>query len=108
MLATFDGVMIGREAYQNPWMLVEADALIFGESSMAQSPGAVLDALFPYIERNLAEGVPLNAMTRHLLGLFQGRPGAKAWRRALSEQAHRAGAGIEVLREAAAKVLHRT
>jgi tRNA-dihydrouridine synthase A len=67
----------------------------------------VLDALFPYIERRLAEGVPLNAMTRHLLGLFQGRPGAKAWRRHLSEHAHRPGAGIEVLREAAAKVLPR-
>jgi tRNA-dihydrouridine synthase A len=107
MLATFDGVMIGREAYQNPWMLAEADTLIFGESPKPRSPEAVLDALFPYIERRLAEGVPLNAMTRHLLGLFQGRPGAKAWRRTLSEQAHQPGAGIEVLREAAAKVLPR-
>jgi len=105
MLQTFDGVMIGREAYHNPWMLAEADTLIFGESLNAQSPQAVLDALFPYIARNLAEGVPLNAMTRHLLGLFQGRPGAKAWRRHLSEHAHRPGAGIEVLRQAAAKVL---
>jgi len=105
MLATFDGVMIGREAYQNPWMLAEADALIFGESPKPRSPEAVLDALYPYIERQLAEGVPLNAMTRHLLGLFQGRPGAKAWRRHLSEHAHRAGAGIEVVRQAAAKVL---
>jgi tRNA-dihydrouridine synthase A len=105
MLATFDGVMIGREAYQNPWMLAEADTLIFGESPKPRSPEAVLDALFPYIERRLAEGVPLNAMTRHLLGLFQGRPGAKAWRRTLSEQAHQPGAGIEVVRQAAAKVL---
>lgn len=105
MLATFDGVMIGREAYQNPWMLAEADRVIFGDPVPPPEPAAVVDALFPYVERNLRDGVPLSAMTRHLLGLFHGRPGAKAWRRTLSEQAHQRGAGIEVLRTAAGKVL---
>ena len=104
MLAPFDGVMIGREAYQNPWALAAADGLIFGDPAPPPTPHDVLDALFPYIERNLTEGVPLNAMTRHILGLFHGRPGAKAWRRHLSEHAHRPGAGIEVLRAAAAAV----
>jgi tRNA-dihydrouridine synthase A len=104
MLVTFDGVMIGRESYQNPWMLAAADGLIFGDPGPPPTPEAVLDGLFPYIERNLAEGVPLNAMTRHILGLFHGRPGAKAWRRHLSENAHRPGADIEVLRAAAAAI----
>jgi tRNA-dihydrouridine synthase A len=57
--------------------------------------------MLPYVARRLQEGVPLNAITRHMLGLFHGRPGAKAWRRHLSEQAHRAGAGVDVLVQAA-------
>jgi tRNA-dihydrouridine synthase A len=61
----------------------------------------VLDAFVPYVERELDHGVPLNSITRHILGLFQGRPGARRWRRHLSEQAHRPGAGIEVLLDAA-------
>ena len=103
-LQTLDGVMIGREAYQNPWMLAEADALIFGDSGPTPQPRDVLDAMLPYVEGRLSEGVPLNAITRHLLGLFHGRPGAKAWRRHLSEYAHRAGADIGVLVEAARRV----
>jgi tRNA-dihydrouridine synthase A len=63
-----------------------------------------LDAFLPYVERQLADGVPLNSISRHILGLFQGRPGARGWRRSLSEQAHLPGAGIEVLREAARQV----
>ncbi|WP_386115251.1 tRNA dihydrouridine(20/20a) synthase DusA [Thiohalocapsa marina] len=103
-LAVMDGVMIGREAYQNPWLLAAADQAIFGAGTSPPTPHAVLEALVPYIEQRLAEGVPLNAMTRHLLGLFHARPGAKAWRRHLSQQAHRPGAGVEVLLEAMRRV----
>ena len=103
-LQALDGVMIGREAYQNPWMLAEADALIFGDNSPPPTPRGVLEAMLPYVEDRLREGVPLNAITRHMLGLFHGRPGAKAWRRHLSENAHRAGADIDVLIEAARRV----
>jgi tRNA-dihydrouridine synthase A len=103
-LQRLDGVMIGREAYQNPWMLAEADALIFDASTPPPDPRDVLNAMLPYVEDRLREGVPLNAITRHMLGLFHGRPGAKAWRRHLSEQAHRAGADVDVLIEAARHV----
>ena len=96
-LETLDGVMIGREAYHNPWILAEADRLIFGDDRRAPTRNAVLDAFLPYVERELAGGTPLSAMSRHILGLFQGQPGARAWRRHLSEQAHRPGAGVEVL-----------
>lgn len=97
-----DGVMIGREAYQNPWLLADVDRRLFGTANPVSTPQQALAAFMPYVERQLAEGVPLASMTRHLLGLFHGCPGAKAWRRTLSEQAHRAGAGIEVLKAAAA------
>ncbi|RKT46937.1 tRNA dihydrouridine(20/20a) synthase DusA [Thiocapsa rosea] len=96
-LKTLDGVMIGREAYHNPWILAEADRVIFGDDRRAPTRNEVLDAFLPYVERELAKGTPLSAMSRHILGLFQGQPGARAWRRHLSEQAHRAGAGVEVL-----------
>ena len=103
-LERVDGVMIGREAYQNPWILAAADAEVFGDRAPPPTPMAVLDGMLPYIERRLAEGVSLNAITRHLLGLFHGRPGAKAWRRHLSEHAHRSGAGFGVLLDAASHV----
>jgi tRNA-dihydrouridine synthase A len=104
LLERVDGVMIGRAAYQTPWLLADADRIIFGDLHPVPTPHEVLDALTPYVERQLAAGVPLNSITRHILGLFQGRPGARAWRRTLSEQAHRAGAGIAVLHAAAAQV----
>jgi tRNA-dihydrouridine synthase A len=104
LLASVDGVMIGREAYQNPWLLADADRRIFGAGDGPESPQQVLVALRPYIARQLGEGVPLASMTRHLLGLFHGQPGAKAWRRTLSERAHRPDAGIDVLDEAADRV----
>ena len=96
-LETLDGVMIGREAYHNPWILAEADRLIFGDDRRTPTRNTVLDAFLHYVERELAGGTPLSAMSRHILGLFQGQPGARAWRRHLSEQAHRPGAGVEVL-----------
>ncbi len=104
LLSGVDGVMIGREAYHNPWMLAEADALIFGEPPVTLSRQGVIEALLPFVEQELAAGTPLHRITRHLLGLFQGVPGARAWRRHLSEQAYRPEAGIEVLRAAAHRV----
>jgi tRNA-dihydrouridine synthase A len=76
--------------------------VIFGDSGLAPDCHRVLDAYIPYVQEGLDRGVPLNAMTRHILGLFHGRPGARSWRRHLSENAHRPGAGIEVLRAAGA------
>lgn len=99
-LDRLDGVMIGREVYHNPWILAEADRRLFGDDHPLPTRHQVIDAFIPYVERALAEGVPLTAMSRHLLGLFQGQPGARRWRRYISENAHRPGAGSEVLRAA--------
>ncbi len=99
-----DGVMIGREAYHNPYMLAEADKLIFGDGRKLLSRHEVIQQMLPYIERRMIEGRPLKSITRHLLGLFQGKPGAKAWRRHLSENAHLKGADLNVLTDALALV----
>ena len=96
-LSDLDGVMIGRAAYHNPWILAEADQRVFGDDHPMPTRRQVLEAFIPYAERQLSAGVPMSAMSRHLLGLFQGQPGARAWRRRISEQAHRPGAGVEVL-----------
>ena len=99
-LAHVDGVMIGRAAYQDPALLLEVDPVFFGEAAPAAHRFAALDAFMPYVEARLAEGVPLSAMTRHVLGLFNGLPGARAFRRHLATQAVKSGAGGDVLREA--------
>lgn len=103
--AHVDGVMIGRAAYNDPWILRDADRLIFGAAGGAASRHAVVEAMLPYIETKCAAGVPLVRITRHILGLFNGRPGARAWRRYLSENAGRKGAGAETVRAAAALVM---
>ncbi len=95
-----DGVMIGRAAYQDPALLLQVDPLFFDEEAPCASPEEVVEGFIPYVEARLAEGVPLNAMARHVLGLFNGRPGARAFRRKLSEEAVKPGAGVEVLRAA--------
>ena len=93
-----DGVMIGRAAYHTPWVILgSADARIFGKPGNDQTPEDVVRAMIPYIEAHLAEGGRLHSVTRHMLGLFTGRPGARGWRRALSQGVHRDGAGVEVL-----------
>lgn len=97
-LEVFDGVMIGREAYHNPWMLAEADRRIFGSDAPLKSREEVLEEYLPYMQRELARGTPLRSMTRHMLGLYQGLPGARRWRRTLSEGVA-AGGGIELLEE---------
>ncbi len=100
-----DGVMIGRSAYQAPWdVLGEADRVIWQETPPFASPEEVVTAMLPYIEAHLSEAGRLHQITRHMLGLFAGRPGARLWRRVLSEKAHAEGAGPEVLEEALAVV----
>ena len=99
-LAHVDGVALGRAAYQNPYLLAEVDGRLFGESRPAPTRREALEALIPYVQRHLDRGGRLNNVTRHILGLYHGRPRARAFRRHLSERAPREGAGIEVLREA--------
>ena len=99
-LAHVDGVMLGRAAYQNPAILLDIDKRFFGDTP--PDFDAMLDSWCGYVERKLKEGARLNSMTRHMLGLFNGRPGARAFRRHLSEHAVRDGAGIVVLRDALA------
>ena len=95
-----DSVMIGREAYHNPWLLASVDAAFYGTAGPALSRHAAARSLRPYIARRLAEGARLNHVTRHLLGLFQGQPGGRRFRRHLSEHAHRDGAGLAVFDDA--------
>jgi len=99
-----DGVMIGREAYHNPWILADADQRIFGDSPTPLTRHQVVERLLPFIDRELARSTPLNRITRHLLGLFHGQPNARAWRRHLSERAHLPGADSRVVMEAATLV----
>ena len=103
-LAAVDGVMIGREAYHNPFALAAWERTLFDISEPVPSRFDIVERLLPYVERELAEGTPLRAITRHLLGLFNGLPGARAWRRHLSEAAHRPSAGPEVIRKALARI----
>ncbi|MEL4361560.1 tRNA dihydrouridine(20/20a) synthase DusA [Shewanella algae] len=99
-LAQLDGVMVGREAYQNPYLLAEVDQKIFGLDSQVMSRDQVVDAMLPYVEAHLQSGGRLNHISRHMTGLYQGIPGSRNWRRHLSENAHKPGAGIEVLLKA--------
>lgn len=108
-----DAVMIGRAAYETPYLLATADQDFYSDGTdegasdstpRGPSRGDAVNALWSYLEAQLAAGVPLQSMTRHMLGLFNGQPGARAWRRHLSENAHRSGAGTEVVREALQRV----
>ncbi|MDG0998224.1 MAG: tRNA dihydrouridine(20/20a) synthase DusA [Gammaproteobacteria bacterium] len=106
MLEKVDGVMIGREAYQNPYILADIDRLYYENELKPRSRFAVLDEYTNYIEQQLAEGIPLQNMTRHILGLFKGQIGGKAFRRYLSEHAHKKNAGKEVVLNAKEIVLN--
>jgi tRNA-dihydrouridine synthase A len=101
-----DGVMIGRAAYHDLSMLQDVDPLLFGVPSPFDSSRAAVEAFLPYIERNLVEGARLADITRHMLGLFAGRPGARAFRRHLATHAVRRGAGVRVVEDALALVDH--
>ncbi len=103
-LAWADGVMMGRAAYEHPWLLATVDSTLFGEPDPVATPRDAIDRFMPYVEAELAAGTPLAAMTRHILGLFAGRPGARLFRRHLSENAHKHSAGVEVLHDALARL----
>jgi tRNA-dihydrouridine synthase A len=99
-----DGVMLGRAAYQEPWRLLDADRMLFGAAPQAATMKDAIEAFIPYVEQQLARGIRLHAMTRHLVGAFHAVPGARAFRRHLAENATRPGAGVSVLRDAMALV----
>ncbi|QOZ10315.1 tRNA dihydrouridine(20/20a) synthase DusA [Bradyrhizobium sp. CCBAU 51765] len=102
-----DGVMLGRAAYQEPWRLLSVDREIFGEAAPHATMQDALEAMMPYIEQQLARGTRLHAITRHFVGAFHAVPGARAFRRHLAEQGVKPGAGLEVLRDAIARVAAR-
>lgn len=104
-LGVVDGVMLGRAAYKKPYLLAQADQRLLGARWPGPARDEVVQALLPYVELEVSRGTPLKHITRHILGLFQGQPGARQWRRHLSEHAHKPGAGIEVLQDAHARVL---
>ncbi|HQY70508.1 MAG TPA: tRNA dihydrouridine(20/20a) synthase DusA [Pseudomonadales bacterium] len=99
-----DGVMLGRAAYHNPWLLAQVDAELFGDAHPVPSRHEALEAFLPYVERQLRAGRRLCQISRHVLGLFQGCPGGRRFRRHIAEQGYKDDAGIEVLRDAAAWV----
>jgi tRNA-dihydrouridine synthase A len=99
-----DGVMLGRAAYQEPWRLLEVDPKLFGEAAPYATMKDVFEAMSPYIEGQLAQGIRLHSMTRHFVGAFHGVPGARAFRRHLAEKGVKPGAGVDVLRDAIALV----
>ena len=103
-LMAVDGVMLGRSAYHNPYLLAEVDRRLFQARDPVPTREEIVYRMLPYIERELNQGSPLKHITRHMLGLFQGIPGARHWRRHLSEYGPREGAGIEVVTQALGKI----
>ena len=103
-LKHLDGVMMGREAYQNPSILTQVDRELFDANAPVVDSVKAIEALYPYIEQELSRGAYLGHITRHILGIFQGIPGARQWRRHLSENAHKPGAGVAVVEQALALV----
>ncbi|MFC3833316.1 MULTISPECIES: tRNA dihydrouridine(20/20a) synthase DusA [Deinococcus] len=99
-LAWADGVMIGRAAYSDPFILAQVDQDVFGEDTPPVTRREAIEAYLPYVAAQLEVGQPLNRMMKHTLGLFAGQPGARHWKRTISEQGHRPGAGLEVVRAA--------
>jgi tRNA-dihydrouridine synthase A len=103
-LAHVDGVMLGRTAYQEPWRLLSVDPELFGEAAPLATMQDAFEAMMPYIEAQLARGTRLHAITRHFVGAFHAVPGARAFRRHLAEQGVKPRAGVDVLRDAIARV----
>ncbi|MBI1188727.1 MAG: tRNA dihydrouridine(20/20a) synthase DusA [Alphaproteobacteria bacterium] len=102
--AGLDGAMLGRAAYQRPAVLMDVDPLVFGEAAPSASLIEAVERHLPYLARGLAAGTPLHAMARPMLGLFHGLPGGRLWRRRISEDAPRRGAGLEVIHAALAEM----
>ena len=103
-LSYVDGVMIGRAAYKDPYLLANVDQRFYGESSPPPSRDQVLDNLKPYISDWLKRGVRLSSITRHIMGLFHGQPNGRAWRRVLGDGAFQHGADISLIDEAMAEL----
>ncbi|WP_336297538.1 tRNA dihydrouridine(20/20a) synthase DusA [Gilvimarinus xylanilyticus] len=104
LLQDVDGVMLGREIYANPILLAGVDQALYGDTAPAPSRLQVMQAFMPYMQAELERGTRLNQMTRHILGLYQGLPGARAFRRIISENAHKKGADLTVVQQALAAV----
>ncbi len=102
--AGLDGVMLGRSAYHDPWLLAEVDRRFYGDDTRSFDRAAVVDAMADYAQRCIAQGVPLRSIVRHMLGLYHGRPGARAWRRTLSDSTLLAGADARLLMSALREV----
>lgn len=102
--AHVDGVMIGRAAYHNPYLLSGIDRGIFCKNHPISGRHEILEKYAGYVKQNLGRGIRLNQMTRHILGLFQGQAGARAFRRIISENSHKPGTGIEILQQAADQI----
>ncbi len=100
-----DGVMLGREPYANPYMLANVDAELFGGSSESVDRLQILQQFYPYIELQMGKGMKLSHVIRHIIGLFHGQPNGRLWRRYLSENSFKKGAGIEVIQQAANLVI---
>ncbi|MBV1934543.1 MAG: tRNA dihydrouridine(20/20a) synthase DusA, partial [Parvibaculaceae bacterium] len=105
-LTHVDGVMMGRAAYETPYVLSQVDQRLFGSTAPVLTRHEIIERFLPYIEERLSQGVPLHAMTRHILGLFHGEKGARAWRRHLSTYAVKKDAGLHTVREALAMIEH--
>jgi tRNA-dihydrouridine synthase A len=99
-LQKVDGVMMGRAIYHDPYLLAQADAQFYDDQHKVLSRHNIIREMLPYIEQRMSQGCPIKSITRHLLGIFQGQPGARAWRRYLSEKAHKEGADLTVLEQA--------
>lgn len=100
-----DGVMVGREAYHNPWLLAQVDSQLYAAPDSFNQRKAVIDAFIPYVEQQLSQGVTLAPMSKPILGLFQGIAGARYWRRYISENAFKSNADAKILLQAMQKIL---
>ena len=103
-LESLDGVMLGRAAYHNPWLLAMADARLFGAEAPVATRADALRAFIPYVERQIARGVPLRSMVRHILGLYLGQPGGRKFRQVLSDARRLRGGGAGVIEDALREV----
>ncbi|MDO3386967.1 tRNA dihydrouridine(20/20a) synthase DusA [Gilvimarinus sp. SDUM040013] len=104
LLTGLDGVMLGREIYANPYLMADVDKIIYGATTPPPSRLEVMREFVNYCEEELSKGVKLSSMTRHTLGLYQGLPGARRFRRVISENAHKSGAGVDVIWQALQEV----
>jgi tRNA-dihydrouridine synthase A len=101
-----DGLMYGREAYHNPWIMNEVDPVFLGEAAPVMTRRQAVEAMFGYMTKHISAGLPLHRITRHMLGLYHAQPGGRVWRQILSSEANKPGAGLEVVNKALAAVEH--